>query len=169
MKTDSVIHMTRPRVFSLALTLYVFWVLMSGFFTPFLLGAGFGSCLLVAWLASRMEVADREGHPAHLGLVSIIGYWSWLLKEIWKSGVLVSRIIVDPRLPVSPTLVRFRPLQDTAVGLATHANSITLTPGTITVEADHHQFLVHGVTAETAAGAVDSEMDRRVHRFEGTA
>lgn len=169
MSTESAVRLPRLRVVSLVVSLSVFWVLMSGYFTPFLLAAGFGSSLLVAWLASQMEVADREGHPAHLRLGSIVGYWAWLLKEIWKSGVLVSRIIVDPRLPVSPTLVRFRPLQKTAVGLATHANSITLTPGTITVEADHDEFLVHGVTADTAAGAVGSEMDRRVHRFEGAA
>lgn len=153
---------------SLAVSLSVFWVLMSGYFTPFLLAMGLGSALAVTWLASRMEVADQEGHPAHLRLLAVLGYWAWLLREIWKSGMLVSRIILHPRLPVSPTLVRFAPKQDTAVGLATHANSITLTPGTITVRADHHEFLVHGVTRDTAAGAVDSEMDLRVHRFEGS-
>jgi multicomponent Na+:H+ antiporter subunit E len=74
------------------------------------------------------------------------------------------RIIVDPKLPISPTLVRFKPSQKTPVGLVTHANSITLTPGTITVEAEPHQFLVHAITRDGAAGAVDSDMDRRVLR-----
>ena len=154
------------RLISLFASLYVFWILMSGFFTPFLLAAGFGSALAVAWLAYRMEIADREGHPAHLTL-QVFAYLPWLVREIWKSGITVSRIILDPKLPVSPTLVRFRPGQKTTVGLATHANSITLTPGTITVEADPQEFLVHGVTRESAAGAVDSEMDRRVRRLEG--
>ena len=154
------------RLISLFASLYAFWILMSGFLTPFLLAAGFGSALAVAWLAHRMEIADREGHPAHLTL-QVFAYLPWLVKEIWKSAIAVVRIILDPKLPVSPTLVRFRPGQKTTVGLVTHANSITLTPGTITVEATPQEFLVHGVTRESAAGVVDSEMDRRVCRLEG--
>jgi multicomponent Na+:H+ antiporter subunit E len=78
----------------------------------------------------------------------------------------VSRIIVDPRLPISPTMVRFRPTQKTNVGLVVHANSITLTPGTITVEAAPGEFLVHGLTRSSAEGTIDSDMDRRVSRCE---
>jgi multicomponent Na+:H+ antiporter subunit E len=154
------------RLTSLFASLYVFWILMSGYFTPFLLAAGFGSALAVAWLAHRMEIADREGHPAHLTL-QVFAYLPWLIKEIWKAGIAVVRIILDPKLPLSPTLVRFRPKQESTVGLVVHANSITLTPGTITVEASPQEFLVHGVTREGAAGVVDSEMDERVRRLEG--
>jgi multicomponent Na+:H+ antiporter subunit E len=155
------------RLISLFVSLYAFWILMSGYFTPFLLAAGFGSALAVTWLAHRMEIADREGHPAQLTL-QVFAYLPWLAKEIWKSAIAVARIILDPKLPVSPTLVRFRPGQKTTVGLVTHANSITLTPGTITVEATPQEFLVHGVTRASAAGVVDSEMDRRVSRLEGS-
>ena len=155
-------------VVGLASTLFVFWILMSGFFTPFLLAAGVGSAIVVTWLAYRMEVADREGHPLHLTPAAIV-YVPWLLKEIVKSALAVSRIILHPRLPVSPTLARFRPSQQSTVGLVTHANSITLTPGTITIEARHDEFLVHGLTREGALGTIDSEMDARVHRYEGGA
>jgi multicomponent Na+:H+ antiporter subunit E len=150
----------------LFLVLYAFWILMSGFFTPFLLAAGAGSSLAVAWIAHRMEVADREGHPYHLSW-GAAGYWPWLVREICKSGLQVARIVLHPRLPVSPALARFRPSQQTSVGLVTHANSITLTPGTITVEAGPESFLVHGLTRAGAQGCVDSDMDRRVRRFEG--
>ena len=151
---------------TLALSLFAFWLLLSGIYTPFLVLAGLGAALAVAALAWRMEAADREGHPVHLTLAAL-AYWPWLAKEIAKSGLQVARIIVDPKLPLSPALVRFRPSQRSAVGLVTHANSITLTPGTITVEADHQEFLVHALTAEAAAGLADSEMDRRVSRLEG--
>jgi multicomponent Na+:H+ antiporter subunit E len=154
------------RLVSLAAALYAFWILMSGYFTPFLLGAGFACALAVAWLARGMEIADREGHPAHLTLAAF-GYWAWLAGEILRAGVQVCRVILHPALPVSPSLARFRPSQQTAVGLATHANSITLTPGTITVSADHEEFIVHGLTREGAAATVASEMDRRARRFEG--
>lgn len=145
---------------------YAFWILLSGFFTPFLLGAGAAVSLAVVWIAHRMEVADREGHPAHLGL-SALGYWPWLAKEILKSALDVSKVILDPRLPASPTVVRFKPRQKSAVGLVTHANSITLTPGTLSIEVGPDQFVVHGLTRESAGAAMDSEMDRRVERFEG--
>lgn len=151
----------------IAVTLFVFWLVLSGLYTPFLLLAGLGASIAVAALAWGMDVADREGHPVHLTPAALV-YWPWLIKEIVKSGWQVSKIILDPRLPVSPALVRFRPSQKSTVGLVTHANSITLTPGTITVEADHREFLVHAVTREAAAGVVDSEMDRRVSRLEGS-
>jgi len=155
------------RIASLVIALFVFWMLMSGYFTAFLLSAGFGSALAVAWLARRMYALDHESHPSHLSAAAAV-YWPWLIREIWKAGIQVSRIILDPALPISPTLVRFKPGQESTVGLVTHANSITLTPGTITVQAGRDEFLVHGLTQAGAEGCVDSEMDRRVRALEGS-
>ena len=154
------------RSVSLFIFLYLFWLLLSGFFTPFLLLSGVGCALAVVWFARRMDVVDDEGHPIHLGARALI-YWPWLLKEIIKSGWDVSKIILDPRLPISPTIVKFKPTQKTGVGLVLHANSITLTPGTITIAADAREFFVHGLTHSAAQGVVDSEMDRRVTACEG--
>ncbi|MGA0033175.1 MAG: Na+/H+ antiporter subunit E [Burkholderiales bacterium] len=156
------------RFVSLFIVLFLFWVVLSGFFTAFLLGAGALCALAVAWLARRMDVIDHEGHPVHLGM-SALTYWPWLVKEIAKSAWAVSRIILDPRLPVSPTMVKFAPGQRTVVGLVTHANSITLTPGTISVEVEPGEFVVHGLTRDGAMGCIDSEMNARVSRFEGSA
>lgn len=153
---------------SLAVMLFAFWLLLSGYFTAFLVSAGIGSSLAVVWFARRMVVVDAEGHPVRL-IPRLLLYWLWLLKEIVKSGWAVSLIILNPRLPISPTMVRFRPTQKTNVGLVIHANSITLTPGTITVEATPGEFLVHGLTRGSAEGAIDSDMDRRISRCEGPA
>jgi len=148
------------------IALFAFWLLLSGYFTAFLIAAGVGSAVAVVLFARRMEVVDREGHPIDLWR-AVVSYWPWLAKEIVKSGWEVSRMILHPRLPISPTLVRFRPSQRSAVGLVTHANSITLTPGTITVEAKDGEFLVHALTRSGAQGVVDSEMDRRISELEG--
>ncbi|OGA14839.1 MAG: hypothetical protein A3I63_08180 [Betaproteobacteria bacterium RIFCSPLOWO2_02_FULL_66_14] len=156
------------RIIVLVVSLGIFWILMSGFFTPFLLAAGFGSALCVAWLAHRMDVIEREGHPFHLTWAAAT-YWPWLVGEILKSALEVARIILDPKLPASPTVVRFKPRQKTVVGLVTHANSITLTPGTLSIEVGYDQFTVHALTREGAAATAVSEMDRRVERFEGSA
>jgi multicomponent Na+:H+ antiporter subunit E len=153
---------------ALVAALFAFWLLLSGTYTPFLMLAGLGAAVAVAVLASRMEVADREGLPVHL-TPAAAAYWPWLVKEMLKSGWEVAWIILDSRRMVSPTLVRLRPSQKSTVGLATYANSITLTPGTITVEAGHEEFLVHALTREAAAGLAEGEMDRRVSRFEGRA
>lgn len=128
--------------------------------------SGAGCALAVAWFAQRMKVVDAEGHPIQLGARALI-YWVWLFKEIIKSAWDVSKIIVHPKLPISPTLVRFKPSQKTEVGLVLHANSITLTPGTITIDAHGKEFFVHGLTRASAHAAINSEMDRRVSACEG--
>jgi multicomponent Na+:H+ antiporter subunit E len=151
---------------ALVFTLFAFWLVLSGMFTPFLLAAGLAASILITLLAWRMEVTDSEGHPIHLALGALF-YWPWLAGQIALSGWRVTKIILHPRLPIRPALVRFRPSQHTTVGLVTHANSITLTPGTVTIEAAHDEFLVHALTREGAQSLAGSEIDRRVRRLEG--
>jgi multicomponent Na+:H+ antiporter subunit E len=155
------------RLVSAFVALYLFWLVLSGYFTPFLMLAGAGCAIAVVWFARRMDVIDAEGHPVQLGW-RIVAYWAWLSKEIVKSAWDVSRIIVNPRLPISPTLVSFKPSQKTTVGLVIHANSITLTPGTITIDAGKDEFLVHALTRSGAEGTTSGDMDRRVSACEGS-
>jgi multicomponent Na+:H+ antiporter subunit E len=146
--------------------LYCFWLLLSGYFTPFLLAAGAACALVVVLFSRHMGVLDREGHPLHLTRRVLVSYWPWLAREIIKSAWDVTKRILHPRLPISPTLARFRPSQRTGLGLVIHANSITLTPGTISVEVGRDEFLVHALTAQGAASLAGSEMDRRVADLE---
>lgn len=154
------------RSFSAVLALFLFWLLLSGIYTSFLVISGMGSALAVVLFARRMDVIDHEGHPIHLGWWALVSYWPWLAGEIVKSAWDVTLRIVHPRLPISPTLVEFVPSQETDIGLVIHANSITLTPGTIAVEVEHGRFLVHALTREGAAGLAGSEMDRRCSALE---
>lgn len=154
------------RLISLFAVLFLFWIVLSGFFTPFLLAAGAVSALAVAWLANRMDVADHEGHPIHLGPAALT-YWPWLMVEIVKSAWDVTKIVLSRNISVNPMLVRTPTTQKTAVGVAVYANSITLTPGTISIDVKQGEILVHALTKEGAAGLLTGEMDRRVTRFEG--
>ncbi|MDP1735474.1 MAG: Na+/H+ antiporter subunit E [Sulfuritalea sp.] len=154
------------RQFSFLLSLIAFWLLLSGMFTPFLIAAGIGSAIAIVLLSWRMDVIDHEGHPIHLGWWALFSYWPWLAREIVKSGWDVTQRILHPKLPISPTLVEFVPSQKTDMGLVIHANSITLTPGTIAVEVESGRFLVHALTREGAAGLAGSEMDRRCTAME---
>src|SRR5215208_5779695 len=134
------------RVVSLTVALYVFWILLSGQGDPFLLGAGAIAALAIALLGWVFDYADDEGHPIEFIPAGLV-YWPWLIKEIAKSAIDVSRIILTPSLPITPRLIRITPTQKTAVGLVTFANSITLTPGTITVEIAERRLIVHALTA----------------------
>ena len=147
--------------FGAVAVLFVFWLLLSGYFTPFLVGAGLGCAIAAVLFARRMRVVDPEGLPFHMTL-RLVPYWLWLVKEIFKSSWTVARIILRRRMPISPTLVSFTPTQRSSVGLVVHANSITLTPGTITVQAQSDRFVVHALTRDGAAGAASGDMDRRV-------
>lgn len=149
--------------------LCLFWVLLSGFFTPFLLSAGLACALVVTWLVRRMHKASgHDEAPLSLRWGPMLSYLPWLLLEVIKSGWDVSLRILSPGAPrVSPTLKHFEPLQKTELGLAIHANSITLTPGTICIEVEPGHFYVHAVSREGAEALPGSEMDRRVRAIEG--
>lgn len=156
------------RVISLAVALFLFWLALSGHYTPFLIVSGATIALIVALLGIRSGYSDEEGHPVDYLWHGFV-YWPWLVVEIAKSAWAVARIIIDPRLPISPRLIRTKASQRTAVGIATYANSITLTPGTITVEINRRkqEFLVHALTKDSADGVEEGSMDRRVRAFEG--
>lgn len=158
------------RTVSLAVALFFFWLLLSGHYTPFLIAAGAVFAIFIAVAARRIGYADEEGHPVELVPAGFV-FWPWLVKEIVKSALAVTRIILQPGLPISPVLIRVKPSERTAVGTVTYANSITLTPGTLTVEVDRakDELVVHALTKEGAEELLAGEMDRRVRAFEGRA
>jgi multicomponent Na+:H+ antiporter subunit E len=156
------------RTISLAAFLFAFWLALSGHYTPVLIVAGMGCAGLCVYLATRARVLDPEGHPIHLWLGAIT-YLPWLVREIVKSAWSVTKIILDPRLPISPTMTVIRASQKTPVGIAIYANSITLTPGTITVGVSGDELTVHAIVREGADDLEAGGMDRRVSQFEGTA
>src|SRR5699024_8612887 len=124
--------------------LFAFWLALSGHYEPWFTGSGLVLSLAVLVFCRAHGITDREGFPAGLVPRGLL-YWPWLLVEIFRSGLNVTRIILDPRLPISPAVVKVDALQNTSVGLTTYANSITLTPGTLTIEATERgrAFWVH--------------------------
>ena len=156
------------RYVSLAGFLFAFWLALSGHYTPMLVTIGAVCAVACVFAAIRMRAADGEGHPIEL-FPGAITYLPWLALEVAKSAWSVTKVILAPRLPVSPTMTVVRASQKTPVGMAAYANSITLTPGTITVGVNGDQFTVHALVRD---GAIDLEgggMDRRVSQLEGTA
>ena len=148
------------------LVLFALWLLLSGHYVPLLLTFGVLSCALVVWIAARMDVIDHEAIPLQLGPGFLV-YLCWLGKEITKANIDVARIILNPALPISPVMLRVPASQRSDVGKVIFANSITLTPGTVSVEVMDDEILVHAVTKDAAEGLALGEMDRRVSAVEG--
>jgi multicomponent Na+:H+ antiporter subunit E len=142
------------------------WVLWSGHFTPLLLSLGVLSCAFVAWIAWRMNLLDREGVPIEI-TPRVLLYLPYLAIEIVKANIDVARRIVAPRMPISPRVFRTSARQKTDLGRVLYANSITLTPGTVSIGMGGDEITVHALTAEAEAGVLNDEMNRRVARVEG--
>lgn len=150
--------------------LFAFWVLLSGLFDPFHLIAGALSAALVASITYTMLlVVPARGrqslvHLATIPWLRLIPYVMWLLKEVAVANWQVLRIVLDPKLPIDPALVRFRSSLRSDFGLSTLANSITLTPGTITVEVANDEFLVHALVGGEPVVNGISAMQHRIAR-----
>ena len=149
------------RAFGLGTILVVFWLLLSGHYTLMLISFGVGSSALVVYLALRMDVVDHEGVPLPLGGRFWL-YLPWLMKEIFVANVAVAKVILHPKLPISPITVIFHGSQKTDIGRFIYANSITLTPGTITTGVEGQDFEIHALTYADVDGREEDEMDRRV-------
>lgn len=152
------------RLLSLICVTFAVWLLFSGIYTPLLIGFGVFSCLLVALIARRMDVIDHEGLPVHLG-ADIVIYWAWLLWEIVKSNIDVAKCVLFPRKYLDPSMFAVKISQKSDLGKVIYANSITLTPGTVTVDLDDDRILVHALTKGTADGVKSGDMDRRVTKI----
>lgn len=141
--------------------LFAVWLLLSGHYTPFILILGIASCVAVIAITQRMEVIDQEGHPVHLTWRALL-YWPWLIVEIVKANIDVAKRILIPSIGISPTMIRVKTSQTSDLGKVVYANSITLTPGTISVEVANNEILVHALSKGGAEDLLTGEMDRRV-------
>ena len=113
-----------------------------------------------------MGIVDRESVPVHLVWRGAL-YLPWLVWEVFKSNVRVARIILAPRVRVDPSIVHFRASQKTDLGRFIYANSITLTPGTVTTGIVGDDFEVHAIVQEEIDGSEENDMNRRVAVLEG--
>ncbi len=154
------------RALSLAVILFVTWLLLSGHYQAFVVTLGVLSCLVIVFVTVRMDVLDREALPIHLTW-GAVPYWLWLVKEIWIAAIDVTKVILSPKLPISPRMAQLTSTQKSELGQVIYANSITLTPGTFTIRVFDDQLLVHALTQEGVDGLLTGEMDRRVTKMEG--
>ncbi|WP_268249758.1 Na+/H+ antiporter subunit E [Seohaeicola zhoushanensis] len=142
------------------------WLLMSGLYKPLILGFGAASVLLVVFVLRRMDAIDGDRVQLRLKPLASLGYLIWLLKEIAKSNWVVTKIILKPSMPIRQHLFVVPLTQESDLGQTIFANSITLTPGTITVETEPGHFLVHALAYSDGDDDGLADMDRRVSAIE---
>jgi len=157
------------KIYSFALLLFVFWVCLSGYFEPLLLGFGLVSVVLTVFLSKRMNIIDHESYPLHLSSKAP-SFFAYLLKEVIKANIdVIKRILKLRGQSISPQLVEIPVPQKSDLGRVIYANAITLTPGTVTVELSQNTITIHALAKETAdelaQGSMAKEISRRV--FEG--
>ncbi len=146
--------------------MFAFWLLLSGKFDLFHLALGVISSLLVTWMSSDLLFLDRSKKGRLIEVWRFILYIPWLLKEVLLSTLHVTWLALHPSMKtkIAPRIVDFKTILKSDVARVTLANSITLTPGTITVRVEGDVFTVHALSDKVASG-LPGEMEERIARI----
>ena len=149
--------------------LYAFWLALSWRLDPVYLTIGAVSAALITLVSQRLTATyvhgDRPSPRAgHLPVLAwrFVSYGVWLLGRIVVAGGQIARTILSPSLPIDPVELRFRTDLASPLARAVLANSITLVPGTLTVDVDGDEFLVHALVPSAAEDLLSGELQNRV-------
>ena len=153
------------RTISLYGLLFGVWLLLSGFFSPFFLGLAALCCALVVIIAARMDKVD--GAPLSWSLnLRFLTYIPWLAWQVLRANIVVTRLVLSRDLAIDPQLEWVPAGQKSELGTAIYANSITLTPGTISTSVEAGRILVHALTREGISDLRAGAMDAAVRDME---
>lgn len=147
----------------LIVVLIALWTGLSGYYTlnkPLIATLGGISILLSGILAYRFDILDRESSP-YARLPQLMAYWVWLVVEIFKANWVVIKACLRSNLDINPALVKVKTGCESDLARTVFANSITLTPGTVSVEVEGDKILVHALYEDSAGPGAFDEMDRR--------
>lgn len=146
--------------------LAAFWFAMSGQTAPLFLALGVLSVLLTLWLCARLGIIDRNASPYHRA-PQLMVWLAWLVGEIVKSNIHVLRRVLGPMNSIEPAVVKVNGGCESDLAMTLFANSITLTPGTVTVEVQRGEFLVHALDGAAATPDSFNTMARNAARAAG--
>ena len=148
----------------LFLILLSLWLLMSGHYSILIITLGIISCAFCVYVAKRGNLIDDEGLPIFF-IPRLSNYLIWLFKEILKSNLNTAKVIINGK--VEPETFTVKTSQVTDVAKVTYANSITLTPGTVTTKIQKGVFEVHALNSDFGKDVRTNEMDKKVTWLEG--
>lgn len=152
-----------------AIILMAIWLILSGHYDFIHIGYGVGCVAFVVWFNSRMRCIALAGEEAcgetKIRLFALALYLPWLVWQILLAAAHVAKVVLKPQMPINPALIRFETKFPNVIAKVIMANSITLTPGTITVNLIGDEFLVHSLTGETTEGLVCGDMQQKVAKL----
>ena len=146
--------------------LFIFWMLLSGRFDAFHLTLGVISCALVTYFSGDLLISSYEEGRVPFYLRFVV-YVPWLIYQIFLSSIHMMTLVFHPKplTRISPRIIRFRSKLTNEIALVTFANSITLTPGTITVTVSvDGEFRVHAID-EFSGDALPGDMEKKIARI----
>ena len=143
------------------LIVLAFWLLLSAHFDKFHVGAGIVSALVVAY-ASHDLLFTGTGNHSLTKTVRFITYLPWLIYQIVLANIDVAKRALSPGMPIDPRVVTFKTMLKSDVARTALANSITLTPGTVTIDIVDDVFYVHAIAKEPADDLLEGAMERRI-------
>jgi multicomponent Na+:H+ antiporter subunit E len=160
----------RPTVLVLeALMLVGLWLVLSGIYQPLYISYGLVVVALVMWLNHRMHRLPLAVHPDPFvpGVIvhRLVSYLFGLVWEMAKAGVNVAYLVLHPKMPLRPMLVTFRSPQPGAGAKTVLGNSITLTPGTLTLDIHGDEYTVHTLTEEAGRDLMRGHLHHKVARL----
>ena len=154
------------RAFSLFVVLAIFWAAISGQTLLFLVGCGVVCCIGTTAVALRMGSHDEESHWVPF-LLRMVTYVPWLMWQIILSNLHVAARVWSPKPVIEPRMFTIPVDLKSPLAIVTYANSITLTPGTVTVDVRENEMLIHALTKETADDLISGSMHEQVKKLEG--
>jgi multicomponent Na+:H+ antiporter subunit E len=158
------IDLGNASIYLLTLVLFGFWVLLSGRFDAMHLAFGLGSALLVSWFSRSLAALGRtEPLGGVRTLMRLVPYVGWLIYQIIIANIDVARRAISPRLPIYPGIIKVTSRFDSDLALTALANSITLTPGTMTVDVVGKDLYIHCLAIEDEQKVMEVERDFEEH------
>jgi multicomponent Na+:H+ antiporter subunit E len=143
--------------------LYLHWIFWSGKFDAFHLALGVISCALVTFMSHDLYVKREKFYSRILiEVVRFFKYIPWLLYQIVLSNIHVAYLVLSPGMPIDPKIIRYKTRLKSDLSLVTFANSITLTPGTITADISEGEYYVHILSQKFADDLMTGEMEDKV-------
>lgn len=146
---------------SLAVLLALLWLGISGVYKPLLFLLGAASVVFVVWMSRRMDVVGVEHNPV-LYSWRLPLYWAWLVWEIIKANGQVARAALAPADRLRPQVLRVPVRLSSPIAKVTYANSITLTPGTVTLQLEPDWIEAHALLESTARDLESGAMERKI-------
>ncbi|MCK4491370.1 MAG: Na+/H+ antiporter subunit E [Candidatus Altiarchaeales archaeon] len=157
-----------PRFLATFIIMFVFWISLSWILKPLHLMLGLISSFLVAYLSSDLLISRKNvGFPVKKIILFIL-YLPYLIYCIVLANLDVAYRVLHPKMPINPRIVKFKSRLKSDLGQMMLGNSITLTPGTITVDIKEGVFYVHALSESSAQDLLKGKMeDKLVKIFEG--